>query len=42
MNSDAHGVGAGRISIKEREAILVANASMMLAEYWLSVFEKKN
>ena len=42
MNSDAHGVGAGRIGIKEREAVLVANASMMLAEYWLSVFEKKN
>lgn len=42
MNSDAHGVGVGRIGIKEREAILVANASMMLAEYWLSVFEKKN
>lgn len=42
MNSDAHGVGVGRISINEREAILVANASMMLAEYWLSVFEKKN
>lgn len=42
MNSDAHGVGAGRIGIKEREAILVANASMMLAEYWLSVFENKN
>ena len=42
MNSDAHGVGAGRIGIKEREAILAANASMMLAEYWLSVFENKN
>ena len=41
MNSDAHGVGAGRISIKEREAYLVANSSMLLAEYWLSVFEEK-
>lgn len=41
MNSDAHGVGSGRINIKKREAILVAHSSMMLAEYWLSVFEKK-
>lgn len=41
MNSDAHGVGAGRINIKEREAILVANSAMMLAEYWLAVYEKR-
>ena len=41
MNSDAHGAGSGRINIKKREALLVANSSMMLAEYWLSVFEKK-
>lgn len=41
MNSDAHGAGSGRINIKKREAMLVANSSMMLAEYWLSVFEKK-
>ncbi len=41
MNSDAHGAGSGRINIKKREASLVANSSMMLAEYWLSVFEKK-
>lgn len=41
LNSDAHGAGAGRISINKREAILAANSSMMLAEYWLSVFEKK-
>ncbi|MEE0316716.1 MAG: abortive infection family protein [Bacteroidales bacterium] len=41
MNSDAHGVGSNRINIKKREALLVANSSMMLAEYWLSVYEKK-
>ena len=41
MNSDAHGVGSGRINIRKREAMLVANSSMMLAEYWLSVFEEK-
>lgn len=38
-NSDAHGVGFNRINIKEREARLVANSAMMLAEYWLSVYE---
>lgn len=42
MNSDAHGAGFGRINIKKREAILAAHSSMMLAEYWLSVFEKKD
>ena len=42
MNSDAHGAGSGRINIKKREAILAAHSSMMLAEYWLSVFEKKD
>ena len=41
INSDAHGVGASRISISEREALLVANSAIMLAEYWLGVFEKK-
>ncbi len=41
MNSDAHGAGSGRINIKEREALLVAHSSMMLAEYWLSVYEKR-
>lgn len=41
MNSDAHGAGSSRINIKKREALLVANSSMMLAEYWLSVFEGK-
>ena len=41
MNSDAHGAGSNRITIKKREALLVANSSMMLAEYWLSIFENK-
>ena len=41
MNSDAHGAGIGRIKIKEREAVLVANSSMVLAEYWLAVFEER-
>lgn len=40
MNSDAHGAGSGRINIKKREALLVAHSAMMLAEYWLSVYEK--
>lgn len=37
LNSDAHGVGSARISIKKREALLVANSSMMVAEYLFSV-----
>ncbi|MBR5576869.1 MAG: abortive infection family protein, partial [Bacteroidaceae bacterium] len=41
INSDAHGVGASRISSSEREPLLVANSAIMLAEYWLGVFEKK-
>ena len=41
MNSDAHGAGAGRFNINEREALLVANSSRMLAEYWLSIYERK-
>lgn len=41
INSDAHGVGASRISVSEREALLVANSAIMLSEYWLGVFEKK-
>lgn len=41
MNSDAHGAGSGRIIIKKREALLVAQSAMMLAEYWLSVYEGK-
>ena len=42
MGSDAHGAGSRRITIKKREALLVAYSSMMLAEYWLSVFEGKD
>ena len=41
MNSDAHGAGSSRINIKKREALLVAHSSMMLAEYWLSVHDRK-
>ena len=41
MNSDAHGAGASRITIQEREAVLVANSSMMIAEYMLSVYSQK-
>lgn len=41
MNSDAHGVGAGRLNINEREALLAANSARMLAEYWLSIYERK-
>ncbi len=41
MNSDAHGVGISRINIMEKEAMLVANSSMMLAEYWLGVYENR-
>ena len=41
INSDAHGVGIGRIAISEREAMLTANSVRLLAEYWLSVFENK-
>lgn len=41
MNSDAHGAGASRITIHEREAVLVANSSMMIAEYILSVYSEK-
>lgn len=41
MNSDAHGVGAGRLNINEREALLAANSARMLAEYWLSIYELK-
>lgn len=39
--TDAHGAGSRRINIQEREALLVANSSVMLAEYWLSVYEVK-
>lgn len=40
INSDAHGVGVGRIAIKKREATIVANGSMMIAEFFLSVYNK--
>lgn len=40
-NSDSHGVGSKRISIKEREAKLIANSSMALCEYLLDVFESQ-
>lgn len=41
INSDAHGAGSGRIEIKEREALLASQSAMMLAEYWLSVYNGK-
>lgn len=41
MNSDAHGAGCGRIIIHKREAMLIANSAMMIAEYWLNVFNKE-
>lgn len=40
-NSDSHGVGSKRITIKEREAKLIANSSMALCEYLLDVFESQ-
>lgn len=36
-NSDAHGVGSGRIPVKEREARLAMNASITFCEYFLSL-----
>lgn len=42
MNSDAHGVGSGRIEIKEREACLISASAVMVAEYMLSVYQKDN
>lgn len=41
INSDAHGAGSGRVQIYKREALLIANSAMMIAEYWLSVFNKE-
>lgn len=38
--SDAHGAGSGRISIKEREARLIMNSSMVLCEYLISVHQE--
>jgi hypothetical protein len=40
-NSTSHGVGSKRISIKEREAKLIANSSMTLCEYLLDIFESQ-
>lgn len=40
MNSDAHGAGAGRIVIKEREARLIAASAVMVSEYMLSIYQK--
>lgn len=39
-NSDAHGTGQG--IIKEREAVLIANAAIMFSEYVLSVYNSKS
>ena len=40
MNSDAHGAGVGRITIKEREARMIASSAIMVAEYVLSVCQQ--
>lgn len=40
MDSDAHGVGVGRITIKEREARMIVSSAIMVAEYVLSVFQQ--
>lgn len=40
MNSDAHGAGAGRIVIKEREARLIAASAVMVSAYMLSIYQK--
>lgn len=39
--SDAHGAGSGRIAIKDREARLIMNSSMVLCEYLLAVHIEK-
>ncbi|MCC8169495.1 MAG: abortive infection family protein [Oscillospiraceae bacterium] len=41
-NSDAHGVGAARISIEEHHARLFVNASIAMADFILSVETKGN
>lgn len=41
-NSDAHGVGAARISIEEHHARLFVNASIAMADFILSVEAKEN
>ena len=40
-NSDSHGVGSKRVSIKRREALLIANSSITLCDYLLAVFESQ-
>lgn len=40
-NSDSHGAGSKRFSIPQREARLIANASITLCDYLLSVFESQ-
>ena len=35
INSDAHGVGSGRIGIREKEARLIMNSSITFCEYML-------
>ncbi|MBQ7221980.1 MAG: abortive infection family protein [Bacteroidales bacterium] len=42
IGGDAHGVGTSRVSIQKHEALLVYNASMLLAQYWLAVLEIRN
>lgn len=39
-DSDAHGVGANRISIKEHHTQLFVNSAMTMADFILSVAEK--
>lgn len=41
-NSDAHGAGSNRINIKECEAKLVMNSSMIFCEYILSIYLNHN
>lgn len=35
INSDAHGVGSGRITIREKEARLIMNSAITFCEYFL-------
>lgn len=39
MNSDAHGVGQNRITIKKRDAQLVINTAIIFSEYLLETYE---
>jgi hypothetical protein len=41
-DSDAHGVGSGRIKVKEEEAQLVMNSAVSFCDYILSKYENKN